>query len=202
MSEHFDYEKMKKQILEDSALNEIQKTKLLEDLAKKIIPPDTKVLDIKISNEIPQKTQDALELAEKMRETLKLKYLEFGLDCPKLENLEDMDKASAILKALKERNEPRESPSGSAPLEGQYNSMKGSGFQEGFETHSEMVDALRFQEKFGESDEIKKNAAEILNQLYRKWITAKRENPNFVDKIPHQETPIEYRKRTRKKRER
>ena len=202
MSEGFDYEKLKRNILEDSTLSEIQKTKLLEDLAKKVIPPDTKVLDIKISNEIPQKTQDALDIAEKMREMLKLRFLEYGLECPALTDLEAMDRASAILKALKNRNTSQESPSGSASLEGQYSSMKGSGFQEGFETHEALVDSLRFQEKFGETDEIKKNATEILNQLYRKWIQAKRENPNLIDKIPHAETPNEHTKRTRKKRER
>lgn len=161
MSENtnFDYEKAKQQILESKNTSEAQKTALLKELAKQVIPPETKkVIDVRISNEIPQKTQDALELAEKMRETLKMKFLEFGLECPELTNLEQVDRATAILRALREKNEPKESPSGSAPLEGQY--IKDSGNSKGFESANAMVADL-YTRKDPE-------AKELLDQLWMK----------------------------------
>lgn len=192
----FDYQKMKEQIASDSTLSEKQKEVLLADLDKKF-KVERKILDIKVSNEIPQKTQDDIALAERTREMLRLKFTEYGLDCPKLENLEDMDKASAILKKLKEKEDTREAPSGSAPLN---DAQLGKGRNEdGFETYSEMVDALRIQEKFG-SDEEKAHAKTILNQLFQKWVQAKKNDPSLADKIEQQETPKEYLDKRRKRR--
>ena len=196
----FDFEKAREQILNDSTTNEKQKEALLKELAKQVIPKDTKVLDVRISNEIPQDHQNALDIAEKMRETLKLRYLEFGLEPPSMRDLEEMDVASSILRALKQKNAPQETPSGSAPLN---DAQRGINREIGYETREEMIDALREQEKFGETDEIKKNATNILNEIFRKWVNAKKDDPNLVDRVPENllETPIEHKKRTRRKRE-
>ena len=220
MSESEMYEKAKQSILSDSTLSQIQKEKLLCELDRKITiarPSERKQLDIKIeadsgvlrelateNAELRKKVEQTdVEIANAVREKLRLKFLDNGLDAPRLETKEDMDNATQILKELQNRK-PRESPSGSAPLEGQYASMQGSGNQQGFETREAMIDALRFQEKFGETDEIKKDATNILNQIFRKWVSAKKSDSSLQDKIPESEleTPNEYRKRTRKKRER
>lgn len=147
---NFDFEKLRKTILEDSSTSDKQKEVLLTDLDKKF-KVERKVLDIKVSNEISQKTQDDIALAERTREMLRLKFTEYGLDCPKLENLEDMDKASAILKALKNRNTSQESPSGSAPLN-DAQLGKGSGSQ-GFESANAMIADL-YTRKDAESKQI------------------------------------------------
>ena len=196
---NFDYEKLRQQILKDSSTNEKQKEFLLKELAKKVIPPNTKVLDVRISNEIPQKVKDDIELAERTREMLRLKFTEFGLECPELTNLEQVDRVSAILKALKQKNAPNEAPSGTAPLN---DAQRGINREIGYETREEMIDALREQEKFGETDEIKKNATNILNEIFRKWVNAKKNDTNLLDRVPENllETPIEHKKRIRRKR--
>ena len=148
---NFDFEKLRKSILEDSSTSDKQKEVLLKELAKKVIPPETKVLDIKISNEIPQKTKDDVELAERTREMLRLRFTEYGLDCPKMDTLSDMDVASSILKALKQRNTSNETPSGSAPLnDAQLGKSSGN---QGFETPEAMVADL-YTRKDPESKEV------------------------------------------------